>query len=117
MIVVVQITLTGGRFLLSNKYSRMFVFAYTLLLHMFILLLLYRASHPRTVVIHSVGSVAGRVPGLTLNETLAAEAAMGNSTRTLADSFAEGVGSLMEATRDLTNQGSGSKRIRRGRDD
>ncbi|CAI5993800.1 unnamed protein product [Closterium sp. NIES-65] len=51
-----KITLNSSRFLLTNKYGRAFVFFYTLLLHLFILALLYRSMHRRTIVLTPAAS-------------------------------------------------------------
>lgn len=96
-----KITLTGSRFLLSNKYGRMFVFCYTILLHVFVFFVLYRSSHPRTVVIQPLG-VGGRgIPEIFFNETMDGNMGVAN---TLSDKIAEQVGTLMQKTRDITNQ-------------
>merc|ERR1712137_84085 len=37
-----KVTLTMGDFFLSNKYSRIFVLVYTLILHLFIFIMMYK---------------------------------------------------------------------------
>lgn len=107
-----QITLTSSRFLLSNKYGRTFVFFYTVLLHVFILVILYRSSHPRAATCQP--RAAGGVPGIhharasPTDEDDAAGA--GREGKTFADMLAENVGTLMQTTKELTN---GRRRLRR----
>lgn len=109
----VQITLTSSRFLLSNKYGRTFVFFYTVLLHVFILVILYRSSHPRTYLAGhcrpgAQGVPGARQPGAVPSEEEDVGGAEGEG-KTLADVFAEGVGTLMQTTKELTN----GRRLRR----
>jgi hypothetical protein len=48
-----RITLTGSKFLLSNKYTRAFLFVYTIALHLLVFSVLWQMS------LHSHAAIAG----------------------------------------------------------
>eukprot|EP00850_Spirogloea_muscicola_P007096 SM000035S13076 [mRNA] locus=s35:366854:370553:+ [translate_table: standard] len=89
-----KITLTGGRFFLSNKYARTFLFFYTILLHLLIFYVIYKLAHPRVITIYESN------PHVGVAQSTGGE----DAAHTFTDVIAEGVGTLMQKTRDLTNQ-------------
>eukprot|EP00897_Mesotaenium_endlicherianum_P001076 jgi/Mesen1/1096/ME000123S00274 len=101
-----KITLSGGRFFLSSNYGRLFIFFYTILLHVLIFFILYRNMHSRTVIVEHVG------PAAHVNGTLAGSEIPQQAAHTVGDTLAEKMGQLLQTTRDLTTQGSGSRSLR-----
>lgn len=45
-----KVTISLGDFFLSYKFSRLFIFSYSILLHLFVFFIMYKAANTSTVV-------------------------------------------------------------------
>eukprot|EP00898_Chlorokybus_atmophyticus_P008118 jgi/Chlat1/8307/Chrsp78S07718 len=87
-----KITLRSSRFFLSNPFARLFLFCYTIILHLLVFGVLYRLSTCGRSVLLSAAQV----------DAVSVQSPATSAAGTLADRLADAMGTILQSTRTLT---------------